>query len=137
MKAFWFLLGLVSSAHLLVQAVLGSSHEDVPVLRYLLLITAAAAVPLVITWRRDIRENPVTVAALLLTAAFVLNTTVFSEAWVKAFFVVTDSDVSSGAVCGWTNTVSVLSLVLCKPVYASSRATLAKWLRLTAPEPLS
>ncbi len=79
MKAFWFLLGLVSSAHLLVQAVLGSSHEDGPVLRYLLLITAAAAVPLVITWRRDIRENPVTVAALLLTAAFVLNTTVFSE----------------------------------------------------------
>jgi hypothetical protein len=79
MRYIWFFLGLGTTLHLLFFLFSSEQFPESQVARYFAFIAAVASIPLIITWRRDIRENPTGFVALILAACSALDFFVHDE----------------------------------------------------------
>lgn len=114
MRYIWFLLGLGTTIHLLLVLLTSDQFPESQIARYFAFIAAVASLPLIITWRRDIRENPTGFVALILTTCFALD------------FVVHNS-----------TSLTLLALYVTPQIFNSTRSVLAKALHRSTPEPLA
>ena len=114
MRYIWFFLGLGTTLHLFFVLFSSDQFPEPQIARYFAFITAVASIPLIITWRRDIRENPTGFVALILTTCFALD------------FVVHNS-----------TSLTLLALYVAPQIFTSTRTVLAKALHRSTPEPLA
>jgi hypothetical protein len=137
MRYIWFFLGLGTTIHLLFFLFSSEQFPESQVARYFAFIAAVASIPLIITWRRDIRENPTGFVALILTACFALDFLVHNE-------ILTNWLVDR--LRGVENTTrhdffpmsrTLLALYVTTQIFTSTRSVLAKALRRSTPEPLA
>jgi hypothetical protein len=137
MRYIWFFLGLGTTIHLLFFLFSSEQFPESQVARYFAFIAAVASIPLIITWRRDIRENPTGFVALILTACFALDFLVHNE-------ILTNWLVDR--LRGVENTTrhdffpmsrTLLALYVTPQIFNSTRSVLGKALRRSTPEPLA
>jgi hypothetical protein len=137
MRYIWFFLGLGTTIHLLFFLFSSEQFPESQVARYFAFIAAVASIPLIITWRRDIRENPTGFVALILTTCFALDFLVHNE-------ILTNWLVDR--LRGVKNTTrhdffpmspTLLALYVTPQIFNSTRTVLAKALRRSTPEPLA
>lgn len=137
MRYIWFLLGLGTTIHLLFFLFSSDQFPESQVARYFAFIAAVASIPLIITWRRDIRENPTGFVALILTTCFALDFVVHDEIltnWLNGIF---RSPENAARQYFFSISPALLALYVAPQIFTSTRSVLAKALRRSTPEPLA
>jgi heme A synthase len=137
MRYIWFFLGLGTTIHLLFFLFSSEQFPESQVARYFAFIAAVASIPLIITWRRDIRENPTGFVALILTACFALDFVVHNETLTNWLVDMFRSPETSMRHYSFSMSLTLLALYLATQIFTSTRSVLAKALRRSTPEPLA
>jgi hypothetical protein len=137
MRYIWFFLGLGTTLHLLFVLFSSDQFPEPQIARYFAFIAAVASIPLIITWRRDIRENPTGFVALIVTACFALDFVVHNEIltnWLVDIFRGLENTTQHNF---FPMSLTLLALYLSTQIFTSTRSVLAKALRRSTPEPLA
>jgi hypothetical protein len=137
MRYIWFFLGLGTTLHLLFVLFSSDQFPEPQVARYFAFIAAVASIPLIITWRRDIRENPTGFVALILAICFVLDLIVHSKIltnWLVDRFRGLENAARHDF---FSISLMVLASQVGIQIFNSTRSVLAKALRRSTPEPLA
>ena len=137
MRYIWFFLGLGTTLHLLFVLFSSEQFPESHGARYLAFIGAVASIPLIITWRRDIRENPTGFVALILTTCFALDFIAHNEIltdWLIGMF---QTPGTSMRHYPFSTLLTALALPVGKQIFNSTRSVLAKALHRSTPEPLA
>ncbi len=137
MRYIWFFLGLGTTLHLLFVLLISEQFPESHGARYLAFIGAVASIPLIITWRRDIRENPTGFVALILTTCFALDFVVHNEIltnWLNGIFRTPEN---AARQYFFSISLTLLALHVGKQIFTSTRTVPAKALRRSTPEPLA
>jgi hypothetical protein len=137
MRYIWFFLGLGTTLHLLFFLFSSEQFPESHGARYLAFIGAVASIPLIITWRRDIRENPTGFVALILTTCFALDFVVHNEILTNWLIGLFRSPETSMRHYPFSMSLTLLALPVGKQIFISTRTVLAKALRRSTPEPLA
>ncbi len=137
MRYIWFFLGLGTTLHLFLVLFTADQFPEPQIARYFAFITAVASIPLIITWRRDIRKNPTGFVALILTTCFALDFVVHNEILTNWLIGMFQTPGTSMRHYPFSMSLTLLALPVGKQIFTSTRTVLAKALHRSTPEPLA